>query len=183
MSTSKLLEWTSNIAVILSAVVLICSVLLQHGKQVTSAYHPDVRQLEKDLLGAPFPKKDLMPEGGALTCVLVLSTECPFCEKNSAFYRKLSMRSTLDHFRLIGVFPQSQSEAEAYLRTKEIGANQVISAPLRELGVKATPTIFLVGAEGRTLAAWVGALDQARQNEVFAKLSEFSERLPKEKKQ
>src|SRR6266446_7908195 len=170
----KTLERLSNIAVIVTALVVICAVFVRHGNQGYTGGHPSSRQLERQLRGGLISNRQLLPHGNTFACVLVLSTKCPFCEQNAPLYRELTARRTADNFRLIGVFPQGQSGATEYLRNREIIPDEVISITLQDLGVQATPTILLVNHEGRTLAAWVGALDKGRQKEVFENLSQFT---------
>jgi hypothetical protein len=169
----KALERASNVAVIVAAVVLIFAVFFRRGSEGRNADRPTRGQLESKLRGEVVSNPEFLPGSNPFSCVLALSTHCPFCEQNVAFYQKISTRRPSNNFQLVGAFPQPQSEAVEYLRKRGIAADRVISLSLGDLRVEATPTILLIGQQGQTIGAWVGALDQARQNEVLEMLSKL----------
>ena len=73
------------------------------------------------------------------TLVMVLQSDCPYCEQSLPFYRSLkSLPRESDDLQIVIVAPPG------------------------------TPTLLLVDRDGVIEAAWMGLLDQSREAEVLA---------------
>jgi hypothetical protein len=66
------------------------------------------------------------------------------------------------------VLPQTQLEAENYVKAAGLSEARVVSSNLGTLGVYATPTLLLVDSTGKVKSEWVGKLDDAAQKKVLA---------------
>jgi thiol-disulfide isomerase/thioredoxin len=100
------------------------------------------------------------------TLVMFISTTCHFCRASEPFYQQLA-RTAPGRFDLVAVLPQSQDQADAYLKSSAISARKVISTSLSSAGVNATPTLLLLSPVGEVEKAWVGLLDEQGQKSVL----------------
>jgi hypothetical protein len=156
------LDKAANLAVILGIAVFLVVVgrneLTRHKPRVTS---PDALTGKTiSLPGVHFPQ-------ARNSFVLVLSTGCHFCQASLPFYRELASKSQ-GQLDMLAVFPQPQTEAQAFLQNASVTTTQVISASLDSVGVSATPTLLLVDGTGKVQAAWIGLLDEKRQQQAFS---------------
>ena len=106
------------------------------------------------------------------TLVLALSKSCHFCSESVPFYQKLAAfkNAAPQKLRLVAVLPDKQTEAEAYLKGNGIGVDAVISMPLPNLGVQATPTLLLLDAQNKLEEIWVGKMGEAQEAQVIERL-------------
>jgi thioredoxin-related protein len=102
------------------------------------------------------------------TLVLALSSTCRFCTASASFYRNLS--SERQNVRLIAVLPQAEAEARKYLNDLNVPVDEVKQFSLPSLGVKGTPTIFLVDRAGVVVDKWRGKLPESQEREVVGRL-------------
>jgi len=160
----SVLEKITNIAVIVVA-ILFAVVFFQHEfrphKTMSRAF--DAQKLALTSI-TPTPAK--------LNVVLGISTECPFCEKNVGFYKKLSGLEKPGRMAFYTIFPQAKNEAESYLEKKGIHPTGVISSSLAKYQIKGTPTLVLVNDKGKVVHSWVGTLDSSKQAEVVRQIQE-----------
>jgi hypothetical protein len=49
--------------------------------------------------------------------------------------------------------------------------DEMLSEPLRDIGVRATPTVLLINSKGIVEDAWIGLLGAAREEQLLAKLN------------
>ena len=103
------------------------------------------------------------------TLVLVLSTDCKYCTASAPFYRRvIAQTSSSRHTKLLALFSQSSSEGQKYLHDLEVKIDEVEQMTLRTLGVKGTPTLILVDANGIVIRSWQGLLPREAEDEVLA---------------
>lgn len=103
------------------------------------------------------------------TLVLALNTGCHFCEQSVPFYRTLGER--LEHggvdLDLVAVFPNDAAQVQQFMSKESLRVRSVAAVPLEKLRVNATPTLILVGNDGRVERSWIGLLDPPEQLELF----------------
>lgn len=103
------------------------------------------------------------------TLVLVLSADCKYCTASAPFYRRvIAQTSSRRHTKLLALFSQSSNEGQKYLQDLKINIDEVEQKTLRELGVKGTPTLILVDANGIVIRSWEGLLPPEAEDEVLA---------------
>lgn len=103
------------------------------------------------------------------TLVLALNTGCHFCEQSVPFYQSLGER--LQHngmdLDLVAVFPNDAAKVQQFMSKESLRVRSVAAVPLEKLRVNATPTLILVGSDGRVERSWVGLLSPPEQLELF----------------
>lgn len=104
------------------------------------------------------------------TLLLVLSTTCSHCVNSTPFYGELaaalSKRNSVDHSRIVAVFPQGKAEVARFRKQTKLSVETVAGMPLNKLGVSGTPTILLVSPRGIVLQAWVGSESKEVQDAI-----------------
>lgn len=100
--------------------------------------------------------------------ILTLSTDCKYCEQSLPFYRKVEAASRASKLRTIALFPESEEVAAAYLAKNGLRANIVRQVDLRSTGIMGTPTLILIGKDGRIVRSWVGRLSSEMESAVLA---------------
>jgi len=103
--------------------------------------------------------------------VLVVSELCDACRQSLGFYRRLGLRIATSpsptaevRARMVAVTDQSASRIEAWLRDNGVSVDQVLHAPsLRALGLRATPTVLIVGRDGRITDLAMGRLSPGEE--------------------
>lgn len=160
----KNLERITNIAVVIVAVLFVVG-FFRHDfaahKTLSRSFHAHKLQLAS-ITEAP----------AKLNIVLGISTECPFCEKNVGFYKKLSGLEKPGRLAFYTIFPQTKNEAKSYLQKKGIHPTGVISSSLAKYQINGTPTLVLVNDRGKVLQSWVGTLNSSKQAEVVRQIQQ-----------
>ncbi len=98
--------------------------------------------------------------------LLVLSTECPFCEQNMPAWKRLvtELAAQADTGPEVVVLSVSPPEAtRAFLAAHGVGARVVIvdRSVLRLLGLRGYPVTIAVQPGSRAMTAWSGVLNEA----------------------
>jgi hypothetical protein len=102
---------------------------------------------------------------GRDSLLMVVSTQCHFCQESLPFYQKL-IPSVNNKVNVIAVLPQPKPEAQAWLSKSGITGTQVASASPGSIGVTGTPTLLQVDSSGKVKSAWIGKLDESAQQQV-----------------
>lgn len=141
--------------------------------------------------GAPAPVPpalkvgDVLPSAGQFnparsgaTLVLVLSTECQFCTDSMPFYSQLMQMQVVKNGRLhVSVASlQAEDAMRGHLDGHGVKVPTVVRIVDTALRISATPTLFLVSADGRIASIWNGRLrrDQEKElQEAIAKTASF----------
>jgi len=159
---TKKIEVATNIAIIVTAVVIVASFVRNHQAK---NYEPKtIAAGEK--LGLPAVNW----RASNKSVVLALSTNCHFCNESADFYKKLVNECKRRGVQTVAVLPQPVSESTTHLQSLGISVDQVTQAVLPQIHVNGTPTLLLVDSSGTVNQVWVGKLPSMRENEVFAKL-------------
>lgn len=104
--------------------------------------------------------------------VLVLSTECHFCQDSAPFHEHLAqmLRNSADT-GMIAVFSQDRRAVEQYEQTYKVNfPTTVTDASLTQLQVRGTPTLLVIDQQGKVLKSWRGLLPENGQKEVRTEL-------------
>lgn len=104
--------------------------------------------------------------------VLILSTECHYCQESAPFHEHLAqmLRNSADT-GVIAVFPQNLQAVEQYEATYKVSfPNTVTDASLTQLQVRGTPTLLVVDQQGKVLKSWRGLLPDNSEKEVRTEL-------------
>jgi hypothetical protein len=165
------LEKATNVAIVLACAFLI-------GTLVRNYYlssKPDPRTLAKIAKGEVVKLPGANSAGrqpGTPTLVLALSKNCHFCQESVGFYQKLTSikNSSPQGLRIVAVLPESKEEAATYLKENGIGVDEVVSAPVFNLGVSGTPTLLLLDGQNKLDEIWVGKLSSEQETQVINRL-------------
>ena len=91
------------------------------------------------------------------TLLLALSKECKYCSSSAGFYRRLAASiASQTNMRLLAVFSEKDSDAEAYLKQLEVPIRELRYVSLSSLGIKSVPTLALVDRNGVVTYMWAG---------------------------
>lgn len=72
--------------------------------------------------------------------------------------------------RVIALLPESVSEAERYLEGEGVRVDQVRQVHLESIGVRGTPTMFLVNSGGIVTKIWTGKIEPQEQELLLKSL-------------
>ena len=115
------------------------------------------------------------------TVLLALSKECKYCSGSAAFYRRLAAGiASQTNTRLLAVFSEKDSAADAYLKELEVPINNLAYASLPSLGIKSVPSLALVDSKGVVTYMWVGKLPPLEEKGLMSKLGLVDTRPPDE---
>ncbi|HKY28623.1 MAG TPA: rhodanese-like domain-containing protein [Pyrinomonadaceae bacterium] len=115
------------------------------------------------------------------TLLIALGKECKYCSESAEFYRRLAAGITSQtRTRLIAVFSEKESEAEAYLRQLEIPIREVHYVSLSSLGIKSVPTLAILDRNGVVTNMWAGKLSPLKEKDLTSKLRLEDTRSPDE---
>jgi len=103
------------------------------------------------------------------TLVVFLSSSCQYCIDSIPFYRKLThdRSHAAGQFQLVIVGIESSERMTGLLRTYQLSADQLVSAPRRTLRVGAIPTVILTDRRATIRRIWVGQQPGPRQAAIL----------------
>lgn len=165
---AKKLEVATNISIIVVA-LLFGGVLVKKILLTDSA--PAHTSKENIAVGSEVntPPVDWSKNGSTL--LLVLSTDCHFCNESVPFYQKLS-RQTADNdkVKMIAAFPQETSDAEAYLKSNGVSVSQTYQADPPAIGVGGTPSLLLIDQNGKVIRTWFGKQSADEETKILEQI-------------
>ncbi|HEU4981323.1 MAG TPA: hypothetical protein VFT88_01470 [Acidobacteriaceae bacterium] len=161
----RYLERITNVAIIV-AVVVFLAVVARNQLFPRKVVRPTLKTVP---IGSTITLPGIHFSAQRNSLILGISTTCHFCQDSLPFYKRLvsELHGQMD---IIAVLPQSQAEAEAFVKAGGLTGTQVISANLGKIGIYATPTLLLVDNKGKVKSAWVGELDSLRQQQIISAL-------------
>jgi hypothetical protein len=108
----------------------------------------------------------------ARTLVVAVRKGCIYCERSYPLYRRLSGLEHDNNLKahMLVVMPDDAASGAALLSSQGITSQSVAGIPLNNIKVSGTPTLLLVGADGRLLQSWVGELDASKADALVAQL-------------
>lgn len=104
------------------------------------------------------------------TLLFILQPGCSFCKASAGFYRDLLRSNREDAFHPLAIVPAALNEGAEFLSAYGIAIPDVRPADFGTLNVSGTPTLMLVGSDGRLQDSWTGKLTTEREEEVFRAL-------------
>ena len=115
------------------------------------------------------------------TVLLALAQECKYCSDSAEFYRRLAAGiASQSSTRLIAVFSEKESGAEAYLKQLEVPIREPRYLSLASLGIRSVPTIAILNRNGVVTDMWLGKLSPLEEKAVLSKLGLEDTRSPSE---
>jgi rhodanese-related sulfurtransferase len=113
------------------------------------------------------------------TVVIALKKECKYCSASAAFYRRLAAQiASQTNTRLIAVFPENESEGEAYLKQLDVPIQQLRYLSFSSLGITSVPALAVFDRNGVVTDMWVGKLSPLKESNVISKLNLEDTRSP-----
>lgn len=115
---------------------------------------------------------DVSFQDAPMTVMLVLESQCHFCEESLPFWKRLARKraSLKDRFRIVGLSMNPVEIGRAYLEESGLAVDAVERYPLERLDrLSGTPTVWVIDRSKRVLGVWSGKLD-ARQEAAVEKL-------------
>jgi hypothetical protein len=163
--TVKYLDKIANIAVIIAVAVFLTLVIRGEFFRRTSApaHSPSA------MVGTTIHLPGIHFSSQHDSLVLGISTTCHYCYESLPFYKQLADR-VQGRVEVFAILPQAQTEGSRYLATAGISSIHVVSADLGSIGIYATPTLLLVGSDGKVKSEWQGKQDEAGQHNILAAL-------------
>ncbi len=163
----KWLEITSNIAILIVALLMIFSFAKTKIFNSHSVEHATLAS------GTPLTAisgYDWSKHGQTL--VLVLQKGCRFCENSAPFYRQLVEMEKQQRLKahLVAVFPNEPAQIQAVLHEQQLQLETIPNISLKSLNVVGTPTAILADQKGRVVKSWVGQLPLDLQQEVVTSI-------------
>lgn len=104
---------------------------------------------------------------GVRTLLLVLQSDCEFCQQSVPFYRRLLDQDT-DEIQNAVVAPARDVEMSPYLLSEGIIPDTLAFVENGVVPVPVTPTLLLVDSTGSVIHAWIGVLEPEQEAEVLA---------------
>jgi rhodanese-related sulfurtransferase len=115
------------------------------------------------------------------TVLVALARECKYCAESAEFYRRLATGlASQSNTRLIALFSEKESEAEAYLRQLELPIQELRYVSLSALGIRSVPTLAVLDRNGVVTDMWIGKLSPIEQKALMSKLRLEDTRSPDE---
>ncbi|MFC6644547.1 peroxiredoxin family protein [Granulicella cerasi] len=108
---------------------------------------------------------------GHKNLLLVVSTQCHFCQASLPFYKRLAPAATSAGVHTVAFLPDDANTAGAFLENGGIKVDAVQSIQPSDIGVHATPTIILTDDTGKVIKDWDGQLSSARESEVLTEVA------------
>jgi hypothetical protein len=164
------LEVTTNLAVL--AVCITIAVALLRGRHTPQQVQgPTESRLAK---GYVFPTiENVNYDATERTLVLALNTQCKFCRESLPFYRRLlSTQGHSDRSNQIAViFPNTDSEVWEFVQQAQLSVHAVAGQDFAKFQISGTPTLVLVGRDGKVRGLWAGELSEAGEKEVISAIA------------
>ncbi len=164
------LEVVTNIAVLGLCITL--AVVLVRGRHTPQQVQGSTEShLAK---GDVFPAIETVNyEKAEHTLVLALNTQCKFCRESLPFYRRLlSTQGHSDRSNQITViFPNADSDVRKFIEQAQLPVHAVAGQDFAKFQILGTPTLVLVGRDGKVRALWAGQLSAAGEKEVISAIA------------
>ena len=108
------------------------------------------------------------------TLVLAVKKGCHYCEESGPFYKRLldARASAHSDVSVVAILPDGKADAASYLTSEGLGVDFVPDVNLQDVGVDATPTLILVGSDGRVQKTWVGMLSPKMEMDVVGAITD-----------
>lgn len=159
------LEKAANLAIILTcaffSAYLGIRVYRSLGSRAVSA--PPAYKAGDFIMDSP----ELGLKNSPLNLLIVTKSTCPFCTASMPFYQRAVEAARKAGTRTIGMSSEDPSVNRAYLLANAVQVESVASTANNGLKPVPTPTLILVGSDGKVINSWVGQLAAEREAEVL----------------
>lgn len=98
--------------------------------------------------------------------VMVLQSDCVFCQESMPFYRRLVAADRSDAQIVVVAPPRDAGIIGDYLASEGVTPDSVVFVGSGVLPISGTPTLLLVDRDGVVTNAWIGLLSEEREAEV-----------------
>ena len=105
------------------------------------------------------------------TVLLLEASTCHFCKLSMPFYRKLTAAAKEAGTRVVAVTYESPEENRAYLSQEGVRVDADVSNVVNNLPIEGTPTLVLVGRDGKVVDSWLGKLTEGEEQAVLAAIA------------
>lgn len=135
------------------------------------------RLLGEDPLSLPQPNNELVGQdidalgsidfsAAARSLIMVLRSDCVFCQDSMPFYRRLVAEDRGDAQIVVAAPPHDTSIVD-YLASESVTPDSIIFLESGVLPVQGTPTLLMVDRDGVVTHAWLGLLNSDREADVI----------------
>ncbi|HVS00077.1 MAG TPA: hypothetical protein VMW27_25850 [Thermoanaerobaculia bacterium] len=171
MNKSKL-DTAANIAIILVCIVAAAVLIRNNFFPPQAAAPPGMAQAEK---GDQLPVlKAALPQGSDRTLFVMLQPQCHFCNDSMPFYKRLldERNQKGSQVKVVAAVGRAEAQAEEQQKLAAAGVqpDHVTTVDFSAAKVPGTPFLVLVDNQGKVLDAWVGKLDEDKEQEVLERL-------------
>lgn len=104
------------------------------------------------------------------TLILAMQVGCHWCEESAGFYRDLIRSDTNGPVHLVAVLPQPIPQDEKFFNSLSLKFKDIRQVDFPRLKVYATPTLMLIGIDGRVEKIWMGMQSPNGEADVFKSL-------------
>ncbi len=103
--------------------------------------------------------------------ILILNTDCKYCNASLDFYRKLSnTKYDVNSRQLTALFLQPEEIVNKYVKDKGFPIRVIPGADFEKLKIGLTPTIVIIDRQRRIIKSWFGQLKAEQEQEVINNL-------------
>jgi hypothetical protein len=149
------------------------AVLVKHGLLSTAGAGPGMDVQAHNLMGKNEPSlAGTAWTGHQRNVVLLLSSQCHFCEESLPLYQELSRlrQRAGNDFSLLAVGLEAPEALGKYLSRSNVGVDNVMQVPRGFAGVRFTPAVFVVDSYGVIQKAFLGKLDGDHEKQLLHSL-------------
>ena len=168
-SIPKQVELVANVAIVIIAILL--GFVLVKRFILPQSSKPAVEERAQIAPGTKLSLPGVDWSKGDKTLLMVLSTNCHFCNESAPFYKRLIEAVKDKNVKLVAVFPTSIEESKAHLNELGLTNLEVERSPLENIQVRGTPTLILTNEKGEVMDFWIGKLTPDKETEVINKLN------------
>jgi hypothetical protein len=168
----KHLEKITYILLITVCIVSL-AVLVKHGLLSTERPRPGMDAQEHSLAGKNEPSLGSAAwTGHQRNVVLLLSSQCHFCEESLPLYQELSRlrQQAGNDFSLLAVGLEAPESLRTYLSKSKVSVDNVLQVRRGFADINFTPAVFIVDSHGVILNAFLGKLDGAHEKQLLHSL-------------
>lgn len=159
------LETATNVAVLLVAIIFLAGFvwsLVPHKRR--PQIRPDIGLHQGTVLQQP---ANVDYTAAPRTLLLVMNTECHYCQESLSFYKKLANLSAVARkTQIVGLFPNSKTVVGEYTQRNQLNFKTVSSPEFQFAKSLGTPTLILTNNKGEVLDFWIGKLSEESELEV-----------------
>jgi len=105
------------------------------------------------------------------TVLLLEASTCHFCKLSMPFYRRLTATARSSGARVVAVTYENPDENRAYLSAQGVEVDADVSNVVNSLPIEGTPTLVLVGRDGKVINSWLGKLTEGEETSVLGAIS------------